>query len=352
MVKKKENFVRKNGSIFFPNAQKKANYFYTKFDPRWWSIMTSLQHCLKFLPLSLIKLCVEYAQFFDVEGIAVGFEFENNCVFNKTTGQSFFLGSFIHRVFFMSHNISFIACLNLMDRFFLRSGFFVGPRYTIDLNRGYATTTFETLFQRKKNNWTHVPKLTYGINYVGGLCDSKESFLSLNNGVSYLSIGNNVYEIDRCPSPSPRPLFWRNAILLVRKAAVYSFSPNTGYKLLTRLSDVDNERQPIRQMFVLSESSFTCLSYDWVLYYRNNEVAWELGLLRELEKLLSCSQMWETNDGRFICKIQNELFILEREKDRLLLKKWKDAYFTMQLDDGSLVTFEKRTKTHHKLISY
>jgi len=97
--------------------------------------MSVLQQYLNLFPLSLIRLCAEYASFFDLVGTKSLFELEDTCVFNTKTGQPFFSSPFVG-----GEGLTRSSLCKLMDRFFLRTGCFAGPVVqNINLDHGFAS---------------------------------------------------------------------------------------------------------------------------------------------------------------------------------------------------------------------
>ncbi len=317
--------------------------------------MSILAQCLKALPISVVKICAEYAQYFDLEGIAMpAFPFEIFCVFNRETGDTF-------------QEVLGPQLFKKMDHFFLQRGSFVGFDTKVNLDCGFAITRSETLYLRTKRGWKLQPDLGC---YAGGICDSKLSFLIHRAEDIVLKIGDRTHPVENA---STRAEFWRNKIIYgQRSGKVCSYSPEHGQTLLVQLPcfhgvcPKECEAAIIRKLFVLSQFSWICISRHWVAYHNSIKgLVWHFPFRvhEESWKLTGCQRIWETKDGFLLCliiyeavdstSIYSEVVILTIENNYVTLKKWKtNVDFMFKMKDGSFMVFQNNTKTHHKLLSY
>ncbi len=319
--------------------------------------MGTLQHCLRFFPLSLIKLCAEYSQFLDLEGVAtVFFKLEFHRVFNVKTGDSFLLSTDM-----------MLMSLKMMDHFFLRRGSFAGILSEVNLDYGFAISVFSYLYLRTEKGWIVQP---YSHCYAGGLCNNQLSFLYKHGRSNILKVGDKCHNVENASTDAQ---FWRNQTIYGQMfGTVCSYSPERGTTVLAAFScdrwcRLDCEARSIRKLFVLSPSSWLGFSGHWIAYYKNNRIVWQFPFSSELDKLTNCVQMWETIDGLFLCRLYSgtcisltgaftnysEVVILQKESDKLTLKKWRiNVDFILQLGDDSVIVFQNNTKTHHRILSY
>ncbi len=314
-------------------------------------IMSVLTKCLTSLPIALVKICADYAQFFDLNGKNQDYEKSSRpYLVNLKTGSHIPL-----RLFDNPEE----ALENLNSTF--KEGRFSGSNLfkQVDLDDGFALTCASELYRKTKQGWKSE---THGCWYDAGLCDNQLGFLHSRHDIHFLDINGTIIRVGHIASVCKHGRFWQNKIVYGNHGCVYSYSPSFGRICLVELNCPGFcELCYMQDVYVVSKTSLICFSGHWIAYYRGNEILWKLPYSSELTELVNCDEMWEIPDGTFICRIKKparlsgkyDLAILEKNDHHLSLKTWKtNVSFSDMLEDGTLVVIQNSTKTFHTMLSH
>ena len=300
----------------------------------------------QFLPISLVHICEEYAERFDLKGEHLK-QITSDFIVNKKDGT-------------IATHAPMDPAYVLPVREFeerLKAGIWCGSYFRkLDLDAGWLIYWSQAFDDDVIIQYVRKSVFTWKYTYP------TQTFGTANNKAArvkrkakyhfHLRVGDEKIRIT-VPKEVTNMAFFNDTLLFAtyegNNPEIVSFDPLT--RTLSTLCSLPSQSK-IDVICVISSSSWMCFSHDLVVYWKDNMLNWCLPPPPD-NISFKMVDVFETPDGQFLCQTKIDgAWILEKTSLGLTLTRWKpNCKWMFQLEMGVIMCYETDTRNNKPIVT-